>query len=404
MSSESLPLPTQQVVVSNNVTLNSITKNNTTTNWLNIPGIAGQAIVSDGLGGLIWGTGGGGGISSILGTTNQINVDTVNGVVTLSLPQNIATISSPTFARLLNSSIGTNNLLLGTNSGSNITTGNNNVLIGDSAGNIIRGGRYNTAIGSGAMSITNPYNIFNGEYNLVIGGQGSGGSLSGIASKNLIIGTFSGLSINTGSNNTIIGNYTGNGLSGGNNCLYIGNNAHESNGDVLYECVIAVSEDATGMGNGTAHISTINGVFTKSPLIAQYIATGYNSSYVCLFDVNPLSGSRGTLIYNNTNGTFKFPYVGVYEVIYDGNFLFGSPPSNNIGIFIQISTDLGNTWDTIVTTATTHTTYLNNMSIGCFINITYSSGTLIRVLFNTSSGYILPTGGTQYIRIKYVST
>lgn len=44
--------------------------------------------------------GGGGGVASISGTTNQINASASTGAVTLSLPQNIDTAATPTFTRL----------------------------------------------------------------------------------------------------------------------------------------------------------------------------------------------------------------------------------------------------------------------------------------------------------------
>jgi hypothetical protein len=78
-------------------------------------------------------TGGGSGVTSITGTANQVNVSSSTGNVTLSLPQDIATTSSPTF----------NNL---TAHGTLGVTGN------------VTGGTYNTAAISGGSLSTGGVN------------------------------------------------------------------------------------------------------------------------------------------------------------------------------------------------------------------------------------------------------
>ena len=133
MSSESLSLPIAQIVVTNNATLNSITRNNVTTFWPISAGYAGQALISDGDNNLLWGSGGGGGggVFSITGTSNQVRVSTPVGNVVLSLPQNIGLTSSPTFDNLTLSSLtnkliyaNDNNLLQGVELGTGLTFSN----------------------------------------------------------------------------------------------------------------------------------------------------------------------------------------------------------------------------------------------------------------------------------------
>ena len=62
-------------------------------------GTSGQVLTTDGVGNLSWTTsaGGGGGVTSITGTANQITASVSTGAVTLSLPQSIATTSSVQF-------------------------------------------------------------------------------------------------------------------------------------------------------------------------------------------------------------------------------------------------------------------------------------------------------------------
>ncbi len=63
----------------------------------------------------------GSGVTSITGTTNQVNVNHPTGAVTLSLPQDIATGSSPTFLGLTVGNLNfTNNTIISTNSNGNI--------------------------------------------------------------------------------------------------------------------------------------------------------------------------------------------------------------------------------------------------------------------------------------------
>jgi len=57
------------------------------------------------------------GTLTLQGTTNQINVSTNSGVITLSLPQDIATTSSPTFSGLTLSSLNSGSVLFGNGSG-----------------------------------------------------------------------------------------------------------------------------------------------------------------------------------------------------------------------------------------------------------------------------------------------
>lgn len=77
-------------------------------------GTTGQFLTTDGNGVTTWTTGSGsGGVTSITGTANQVIASGSTGDVTLSLPQSIATSSTPTFAGLMDTGAATVGTTLG---------------------------------------------------------------------------------------------------------------------------------------------------------------------------------------------------------------------------------------------------------------------------------------------------
>ncbi len=81
----------------------------------NAQGAANSILTNDGSGNLSWATGSGVFVSSITGTTNQVIASASTGAVTLSLPQNIATTSTPTFGGETITASGTNDAKIGIN-------------------------------------------------------------------------------------------------------------------------------------------------------------------------------------------------------------------------------------------------------------------------------------------------
>ena len=174
---------------------------------------------------------------SITGTTNQINVSGT-GALTLSTPQDIATTSNVQFARVLNSSIGSSNVLIGTGSGGSLTTGGGHTLVGQGAGNGITSGSFNIGIGanafggSGAMSALNAFNIAIGINSLFSCASTSVNNTAigylalqslTTANGNIAIGESVARNLTTGNSNILYGLQAGNSISTSNNNIAIGN-------------------------------------------------------------------------------------------------------------------------------------------------------------------------------------
>ena len=155
-------------------------------------------------------------ITSITGTANQINVSGTSAL-TLSTPQDIGTGSSPQFARLINSSIGTRNLLLGTSAGNAITTSVDAVAIGNNALSTLSTAINCTAIGSLALSTCNANN------NTAIGFKASNILTSGF--QNTTVGAFAGGLLTTGKYNSLFGMSAGYNISSGDTNFCLGLNA-----------------------------------------------------------------------------------------------------------------------------------------------------------------------------------
>jgi len=92
----------QDVSPASNVTFANVTATgNLSNNYFtlaNSAGSAGQVLTTNGLGSTSWTALSGVSVTSITGTANQVLVSSPTGAVTLSLPQDIATTSNPTFA------------------------------------------------------------------------------------------------------------------------------------------------------------------------------------------------------------------------------------------------------------------------------------------------------------------
>jgi len=149
------------------------------------------------------------GVLSIAGTNNQIVASAMNGDVLLSLPQDIATTSSPTFNGLmlggvLNGSAGifsgdlTARRLIISDFTGGVTFANTVIGLGAMNG-MPSGNGANTAVGQSALSQNS-----SGEYNVAVGSSALRGNTTG--SRNVAVGTNALMSSTTGSNNAAFGN------------------------------------------------------------------------------------------------------------------------------------------------------------------------------------------------------
>lgn len=267
-------------------------------------------------------------VASITGTANRVTVSASTGAITISGPQDIATSSSPQFARLLNSSIGSTNLLLGSNTGVNLTTGGGNTLIGQGAGSCITTGTYNIGIGPstfgglGNMTQNNGFNVAVGVNALY--------SCSTSAAGNIAIGYQSLANLTTGTTNIQIGNGSVNTLATGSNNVYIGPSISSSSTSVSGEGVINLFGSTVGKGANTMFINASAGLYSYIPVIAQFTFINSNPQIA----VNPnflpyysygTSGTgsvpyfnRGITITTNLNSTiggyWRFQQLGIYKI------------------------------------------------------------------------------------------
>jgi hypothetical protein len=117
-------------------------------------------------------TGPTGGVVSVAGSTNGVFVNGTTGiaqtgVLLLTLPQEIGTVSTPVFSgitingnKLTINNASSNTLIGNTVTGQNLTSGTNNVFIGQNSGQVVASGQNNTFIGVDAgKNMTGTNNI-----------------------------------------------------------------------------------------------------------------------------------------------------------------------------------------------------------------------------------------------------
>ncbi len=257
-------------------------------------------------------------VASITGTANQVVASSSTGAITLSLPQSIGTSSSPQFSRLLNSSIGLTNVLIGTGSGTSITSGGGNTIVGSNAGSCITSGTFNVALGagclggSGGMTTIDAVNVAIGKNALY--------SCATTATDNFAVGYNALQSVTTGSGNIAIGYSMASTLTTGSNNIYLGHGTTPSSVSVSDEGVLNVSAtNVTGKGANTMFINATAGVYSYVP---AYYFGYFSSASGGNFTPTSLS-SRG--ITTNTN-LITLPYIGTYEIILSGTVITSSVP------------------------------------------------------------------------------
>ena len=300
----------------------------------------------------------------------------------------ISTVSEPTFARILNSSINSTNILIGNNSGINMTTAGGNTLIGQGAGAGITTGTFNLAIGnsaiggSGGMTESSAQNIAIGNSalfscastakdNIAIGystlqtlntgrgnvcmGNSTANSLTtGInntcignsagfsmqtANFNTLIGQSTSFILNNGQFNTCLGYLAGQSLISGSNNLHLGYNTRASSSTVSNEIVIGNSTTITqGKGANTAFINAPSGFFSYNPAYCQLRSTAFNNGIVTweFWNDNITTFNNGFFL-SNLDRQINPPFPALYEVTVSGNaqaqsLLFASIDLNVINV------------------------------------------------------------------------
>lgn len=292
-------------------------------------------------------------ITSITGTANQIIVSGTSAI-TLSTPQDIGTGSSPQFARLINSSIGTSNLLLGTSAGNSITTSTGIVAIGESALSLLTTGIQCTAIGYQALRDTT------GNNNTAVGHRAGRSITTGF--QNTLLGSNAGREMTTGNYNSLFGMSAGFNISSGNTNFCLGLNAGYS---------ITTSSDNISIGAYTMakNLNPITVTNGRNVAIGHYashslegtpannISIGYQSLY------NATSCSDNICIGTNAGNSITTGggniAIGGSSLSTGGTLTAGQGNNIGIGIASNLYVSAGAT---------------NNIGIGAYSNFNTSTG------------------------------
>ncbi len=173
---------------------------------------------------------------------------------TLSSASNNVGIGKNVFSALTS---GQANICIG-QTGQALTTGNHNTFVGHNAGASVTTGTYNTGIGKGALDgfDTESHNtsvgdtalggpIAGGEYNTAVGKESAKVVTSG--DYNTSMGYYSALSLTTGSGNTFIGRSAGNSTQTGDNNVMVGALANTDSIDGEHQ--ICIGHDFSSPGN-----------------------------------------------------------------------------------------------------------------------------------------------------------
>ena len=291
------------------------------------------------------------GIISIGYNTSNLKL-TLGG--NLDTIQDIGTGSSPQFARLLNSSIGTRNLLLGTSAGNAITTSVDSVAIGNNALSTLSTAINCTAVGSQTLTTCNANN------NTAVGFKASNILTSGF--QNTTVGAFAGGLLTTGKYNNLFGMSAGYNISSGDTNFCLGLNAGYS---------ITTSSDNIAIGAYTMAknlnpITTTNG---RNVAIGHYashslegtpennITIGYQSMW------NATSCSSNICIGTNAGNSITTGggniAIGSSSLSTGGTLTAGQGGNIGLGISSNLYVSAGAT---------------NNIGIGSYSNLNTSTG------------------------------
>jgi hypothetical protein len=252
----------------------------------------------------------------LLGTLVDNNIDRLqvsgsilfNGNTTITGSLNVSgtiNLSNGTQNTLF-SNLGTDNLFIGNNVGTN-TTGSNNVFIGSNVGQItttissavfIGSNSGQNAIGGGVFIGSNTGQNNTGAGSTFIGTNSGQNNTSG--NGNTFIGFNSGQNNTTSFNNTFVGGNSGINLSSGNNNVFFGNNAGRY-----------IANGSTSLTSSTSSIFIGSNTKALSNSQTNQIVIGHNSTGL---------GSNTTLI-----GTTSTVISAIY-----GRLLLGTTIDNNI--------------------------------------------------------------------------
>ena len=194
---------------------------------------------------------------------------------------------------------GINNIFIGINSGSNITTASFNTLVGFHTGLTMTGGDNNVLLGSYVGQ-----NITNAVKNTIIGSNAATSITMG--NENVISGYQAGNSMTTANNNIIMGTNTATSLTTGNLNVFIGDNTATNTLSSNQNTFIG---GLSGRSNQTGNDNTYLGYQTGNNAVTAHnnVLIGKHSGYTNLSSNIVAVGT--TAGYNNTS-SLKNTYIG----------------------------------------------------------------------------------------------
>jgi hypothetical protein len=245
-------------------------------------------------------------VTGIIGTTSQVLANGVagvpqSGVVTLALPQNIATTSSPTFASVTTTndsvfhtvtaglgggSISTNTAF-GVNALAANTTGAANLAVGPNALLVNTTGSGNFAVGSATLQAN------------IVGNNNTALGTSALtlctASSNVAIGDTTGASITSGNTNTLVGTASGEMLTTGSTNVFVGSNTGLTTGGGV---AVTTGGNNTFLGyasgaNSASALGTLALGYGATATIATGATSGTNGPGIAIGSTLAPVGFRG---------------------------------------------------------------------------------------------------------------
>jgi trimeric autotransporter adhesin len=255
------------------------------------------------------------GLLSISSPMSTVNVSTTNGVVTLDLPQSVATTATPTFGgMMLNGGLtGTTASFTGAITASRLDVStsaggvtNPNMIVGFEA-------MQGTPSGDGAnttLGIKGLRNNTTGAFNVAVGSDSQSANTTG--GYNVGVGIQTLLNSTTGINNTALGSFAGDtNTSGGNNTL-LGYAADVAAGNLSYSTAIGASSvvatsNTVAIGRNSTADQVVIGTDTRNDTTANtklYVngisrfngmQYGTSSTYSGTVTANLFSGSGASL-------------------------------------------------------------------------------------------------------------
>ena len=237
----------------------------------------------------------------------------------------------------------TKNILIGSQSGSGLTTGQNNIMIGDNSGANIGSGTKNifigpNSVGQNTLNVSNNIFIGDGSGNANVSGEknvyiGTEAGYNAITSNNIFMGYRSGYNTTgiDGKENIYIGSQSGlNNTDGGNN-ICIGNSAGSGDQINSYNYSILIGSDA-GLNNQQDYSLSVGyQAGYNNTLGNKNINIGYKSGFNNTTGNNNINiganaGLNSTI---SSNNIFIGPETGKNNTSGTNNILLGANAGNS---------------------------------------------------------------------------